>query len=102
MNLITRYHKLICTFNIDPDTVVRVNDITGFMNDKNCIVGTVVKSTYRDLYLYAILFISGRHMIYKCNDSKTDIVRVIRMMKHDSFKSSQISQILGISEDLIS
>lgn len=102
MNLINRYYRLISIFNIDPDTVVRVNNITGFMNDKNCIVGTVVKSTYRDLYLYSILFISGRHKVYKCNDSKTDIVRVIRLMKHDAFKPTEIAQILGISEDLIS
>ena len=102
MNLIDRYRKLINTFKIDPDNIVRINDITTIIGDKMYIVGTVVKHVYRGSYLYTILFTSGRFKVYICDDSKTDIVRIIRMMKKDAFTNKQISEILSISEDEVS
>ena len=102
MNLIDRCRKLINTFHIDPDNIVRINDITTLIGDNTYIVGTVVKHVYRDSYLYTILFASGRYKVYKCDDSKTDIVRVIRMMKKNSFTHKQISEILSISENEVS
>ena len=102
MNLIDRYRKLIRIFKIDPDNIVRINDITTIIGDETHIVGTVVKHVYQDSYLYTILFTSGRYKVYKCNNSKTDIVRVIRMMKKNTFTDKQISEILAISENEVS
>lgn len=102
MNLIDRYRKLIVMFDIDPDNIIRINDITTLIGGKKYIVGTLVKHVYRGSYLYTILFTSGRFKVYICDDSKTDIVRIIRMMKKDAFTNKQISEILSVSEDEIS
>lgn len=103
-NLIKRAQEMCAKLKIDPEEIVEIKNITDQFRGTNgpTIIGTSIKYFKDEFPIYAILLLSGWCKEFPCNGSKPDLVHTIRLMKHNSFKQTQIAQILGISQGQVS
>lgn len=102
MNLIKRATEICSRLKIDPDDLVRCNDLYDSIMGESVMIGTVLLSKNKDgADVYTIYLTGGWHKQYYCR-GQIDMVRIIRDMSKNSMKPKVIADILGISTEQIS